>query len=218
MQPTPISAIRTRITASPTEGHGVIGMITHRVPKSSLIFGGILIASTMVLTSALRAEWREVPVDRVVTANFPGMENWTPGYYQSTDEGYNRGVSYSSTWRKFDDRRAHALLTYQKRSRKFDYYKINDAIRFFVKYFDAEILSIDDYINNYASKLADFEFRDFTARKGGNTRRCVAFFSLSSGKRQFIYGHYCPSDNKPVANQLVETLIDSIKLDVDIAE
>ena len=194
-------------------------MITHRVPTLSLIFGGILIASTMVSTNTVRAEWREIAVDKVVTANFPGMENWTPGYYQSTDEGSNRGVSYSSTWRNFNDRRGHALLTYQKRSRKFTYYKTNDAIRFFVKKeYGAEKLSIDDKINNYTSKLADFEFRNFSARIRGNTRKCVAFFSLRSGNRQFIYGHYCPSDNKPVANQLVETMIDSIKLDVDIAE
>ena len=92
-------------------------------------------------------------------------------------------------------------------------------IRFVVEdRYQAKIMSIYDEIKTHASKFGDFEFRDFSARLSGNTRRCVAFYSMSSGKRQFIYGQYCPSDNKPATKELVATIIDSIKLDGDFTE
>ena len=198
---------------------GVMEIFTHRVLKLSLIIGGLLIASTMALTSDVRSEWREVPVDKIVTANVPGMENWKPYHYQSVDEGSNRGVLYWTGWGTIANPGTHAMLTLQKRSRQFEYYKMNYMIRFVVEdRYQAEITSIYDEIHTHTSKLGEFEIREFSAKKAGNVRRCTAYYLMRSGRRQFIYGHYCPSDNKPVTMELVATLIDSIRLEVDVAE
>ena len=187
-------------------------MITHRVPKSALIIGGLLIASTMVLANVGRADWREVPTDKQqINMHVPGMEHWNPGYWKKDDEDgtYNRGTGYYTQWRKIEEYGIHAYLTYQKRVKQFHYYTVRDQVRWQL---EEDFANFDGDINTYDSRLGEFEYIYFTAKIGWITRKCVGFQKLFAGRHKIIYGHYCPSRDNPVDDDMVGPLIDSINL------
>ena len=188
-------------------------MITHRVPKSALIIGGLLIASTMVLTNVARADWREVPTDKQqINMHVPGMEHWNPGYWQEVqaDSTPARGTAYYTKWRKIKEYGIHAFLTYQKPAKKFKYYTVRDQVRWQL---EEDFAYFDGDINTYESTLGEFEYIYFSAKIGQITRKCVGFQNLFAGRKKVIYGHYCLSGDRPVDEDMVGRLIDSINLD-----
>ncbi len=218
VQPTPFSAIRTRITASRTQGNGVIGMVTHRTPKLSLIFSGILIASTMVLTNAGLADWSGVPTDKQqINMQVPGMEHWTPGYWKEVDEETpsNRGTAYYTKWRLKNKYGIHAYLTYQTRLRRFQYTTLKYRIRF---RFGKDLRSFDGDIKTYDSTIGEFEYIHLSAMSGKIKRKCVGFTLMFAWNTKLIYGHYCLSGDEPVDKDVVGPLIDSINLDFDFEQ
>lgn len=194
----------------------MIRMITNCIPTRSLILSGLLIVLVAVSTSAVWAQgWRSVPIDRPqIDMYVPGMESWNPGYGKTVDDGRNQGTSTKTKWRVFDEPGIHAFLTYQTRGvYPFTYYKIKDFVRFFVK--KEHFLSFDGKKKTYKAKLGKFEYIYFSAKAETVNRRCVGFSNLYSGNKKMIYGHYCLSNDEPIREDIVGSIIDSITLNVD---
>ena len=189
------------------------GIIAHRIPKVIAIIGGMFALLGVETSIPARADWREVPTDKQqINMLVPGMERWNPGYWKEVDEEttYNRGVAYYTKWRSIEDYGIHAYLTYQKRVLGFTYYTLRDQIQNQLR---KDFRSFDGDKITYDSKIGKFEYIHFSAKAGQIKRKCVGFARTFPGNKKGIYGHYCVSRDRPVYENIVGPLIDSIDLD-----
>ncbi len=188
-------------------------IIAHRIPMVIVIIGGMFALLGVEAVIPARADWREVPTDKQqINMQVPGMERWHPGYWKEVDEEttYNRGTAYYTKWRMIGEYGIHAYLTYQKRVRGFTYYTLKEQIR---NQHRKDFRSFDGDKKIYDSKLGKFEYMHFSLKTGQVKRKCIGFARMFSGNRAAIYGQYCVSRDKPLYENIVGPLIDSIDLD-----